>query len=132
MFALIEIRTYEMGKDKVFLVTGGTAHIGASATAYWAANGEACVEVVSVPGHRERELAVELAIVAASTLRRTVAVLIGIHLDRPTKQEISDVVEEARRKLQELLMRACARPNRRHGEEDGCLMSRPGTWNGQG
>ncbi|UFJ41762.1 hypothetical protein LOK74_04450 [Brevibacillus humidisoli] len=31
----VEIRSYTMGQDAVFLVTGGEAHIGAAATAFF-------------------------------------------------------------------------------------------------
>jgi len=104
---MIEIRTCEMGEDRVFLVMGGTAHIGASATAYMASDGRVHADVIALPGHRERELALELASLASSTLGRTVAVLVGIHLDKPTKQEIADIVEEARLRMAEVLMRDC-------------------------
>lgn len=105
---MIEIRICEMGGDRVFLVTGGTAHIGATAMAYIGAEGGVCADVLAAPGHRERELAEELAVQAASALRCTVAVSVGIHLDRPTRQQIDDVVEEARSKMREALRQACA------------------------
>ncbi len=105
---MIEIRICEMGEDRVFLVTGGTAHIGATATAYMGEDGDVLVDVTTLPGHRERELAAELAMQAASALGRTIAVLVGIHLDKPTKQEIADIVEEARLRMAEVLMRNSA------------------------
>lgn len=98
---MIEIRTCGMGRDLVFLITGGTAHIGAAATAYIAADATVCADAISLPGHRERELAIELALMAAAALKRTVAVLVGIHLDRPSRQEIDEAVEEARRRMHE-------------------------------
>jgi len=100
---MIKIRTYDMGHDRVFLVTGGTAHIGATATAYPASDGTICADAIALPGHRERELALELAAMAAAALGRAVAVLVGIHLDRPSQQEIAEVVEEARQNMREIL-----------------------------
>lgn len=101
--ATIDIRSDRMGQDVVFLVTGGTAHIGAVATAYVSEARTVRMDVIALPGHREGDLAVELATLAAESLNRTVAVLVGIHLERPTKQEIYAVVAQARSKMTEML-----------------------------
>jgi hypothetical protein len=101
--SLIHIHTHDMGQDLVFIVTGGTAHIGAMATAYMSGDQIVHSDVLVVPGHREGELAVELARMACCVLKRTVAVLVGIHLDQPTKQEIEDIVIEAIRTMAQFL-----------------------------
>ena len=105
---MIDIRICEMGGDRVFLVTGGTAHIGATAMAYAGTEGGIRAEALAVPGHRERELAEELALQAASALGCTVTVAVGIHLDEPDRQQIADAVEEARAKMREVLRQARA------------------------
>lgn len=96
----IRIQAYEVGKDVVFLVTGGEAHIGAMATA-WATPDTPTVQscALALPGHREAEIAVELAEMASRTLNRTVAVVAGIHLESPTKEEIKAIVELARSRM---------------------------------
>lgn len=99
----IEIKISTMGQDIVFLVTGGAAHIGAVATAYVSDKKHAIVNVLSLPGHREAELAAELAETASLAIGHTVAVLVGIHLDSPARGDIDDIVEEARRKMRQLL-----------------------------
>lgn len=99
----IEIRSYMMGDDCVFLVTGGTAHIGAVATAYRSDDGDVCTEIQSLPGHREGELVAELAKIAAYKLKSTVSVLAGIHLDQPSKQDIEEIVVEVHRKMRQIL-----------------------------
>lgn len=99
----IEIQILTMGMDVVFMVTGGTAHIGAAATAYVTEDRDVRTDVLSLPGHREGELAAELAKTAALALDRTVAVLAGIHLDQPCKQDIEDIVAEARWKMRQVL-----------------------------
>lgn len=99
----IEIRSFTMGQDVVFLVTGGTAHIGAAATAYVADDGSVQVEIISLPGHREGELAAELAKTACGVLNRTVAVLAGIHVDQPSRQDIQEIVAETKREMNEAL-----------------------------
>jgi len=99
----IEIKISAMGQDIVFLVTGGEAHIGAVAIAYVSDEKYAIVKVLSLPGHREAELAAELAETASLAIGHTVAVLVGIHLDSPTRGDIEAIVEEARRKMRQLL-----------------------------
>ncbi|WP_342592611.1 hypothetical protein [Cohnella thailandensis] len=95
----VEIRVGSMGQDLVFLVTGGSAHLGAAAIAGASGEGRDAVLSLKLPGHREEELASELATLASRSLGRTVAVLAGIHLDRPSRQDIEDIVAEARREM---------------------------------
>lgn len=99
----IDIQSTHMGRDMVFLVTGGDAHIGAVATAYCTDDKEVIVDVVKLPSHREADLAAELAEKACLFLGCTVTALVGIHLDHPSKQDIDDVVVETRRKMEQLL-----------------------------
>ena len=100
----VTIRAIDMGQDVVFLVTGGAAHIGAAATAmYHPEERTVRVDTLALPGHREGELAAELAEMAARSLECTVAVLAGIHLHQPTRQEIEAVVAEARRQMRQLV-----------------------------
>lgn len=99
----IRIRSTRMGEDVAFIVTGGKAHIGAVATAYWSEDGNVRVHTMSLPGHREEELAIELATKAAFSMKRTVAVLAGIHFEQPTKQDIEAIVAAARNKMVQAL-----------------------------
>jgi hypothetical protein len=99
----VEIRILFMGEDVVFLITGGRAHFGAVATAYVTGGTVARVDVLSLPCHKEGELAAELGEKASLALGRTVAVLVGIHLDHPSRQDIKDIVAEAKRKMKQIL-----------------------------
>lgn len=101
--AAVEIRSERMVRDLVFLVTGGTAHIGAAATATWTEDGRVRTDVIALPGHREGELAAELATIAARSLGVTVAVLAGIHLDRTSKREIEQVLDRTRERWVRML-----------------------------
>lgn len=113
------LQTYPMGRDRVFLITGGQAHIGAVATAYYAKQ-HIHVELVEVPGHREGPLTRELALQAAETLGQTVTVLIGIHFDGPTKVEIEGIVANARAMMNEKLEQLT-----KAGDAPGCCMTEP-------
>jgi gallate decarboxylase subunit D len=92
----LQIRVIPQGNDYVWLVTGGDAHVGAVALAYW--DGERAVaQVLTVPAHKETELALELAELVCSRMKATVTVAAGIHIDGATKDEIHCMVEEVRR-----------------------------------
>lgn len=98
----LSIRTIRQGRDYIWLVSGGEAHTGAVAVAYW--HGETAdapeqilCNVCTVPSHKEGELAQELAELACRRLKATVTVAAGIHIDCATKEEIRRIVEEVRR-----------------------------------
>lgn len=114
----VKIRAIDMGQDVVFLLTGGAAHIGAAATAMYNPEERTVrVDTLALPGHREGELAAELAGMAARSLECTVAVLAGIHLHQPTSQEIEAVVAEARSQMRQLVCE-CQRQGRGRRTDD--------------
>ncbi|MBC8081271.1 MAG: hypothetical protein H7X86_13070 [Gorillibacterium sp.] len=100
----IEIRLERMGKDYLFLVSGGEAHIGATATAY-SVEGKVHTELAVVPGHREDRLALEFAGLACSRLNTTVTVVMGIHLDKASRSDIDLAVQTVREEMDKLLDR---------------------------
>lgn len=76
-----------MGEDLCVTLTGGDQHLGAVALA-----GPGTPPVaLTVTGHREADLASELAARLSDRTGRTVCVACGIHLDRITPSEIQDV-----------------------------------------
>ncbi|MCI3923120.1 hypothetical protein MO973_23125 [Paenibacillus sp. TRM 82003] len=98
------LRRISMGNDAVFLLTAGTAHIGATATASPSAEGDETIRhEYTLPGHREGRLAAELAQLAAETLQCTATVIAGIHLERPTREEIEEVVRASKEAMKVLL-----------------------------
>lgn len=77
-----------MGEDLCVTLTGGDReHLGAVALA--GPGGPPAA--LTVPGHREADLASELASRLSDRTGRTVCVACGIHLDRITPSEIQDV-----------------------------------------
>lgn len=88
----IEIKTIQMGSDYLFVITGGKAHIGATATAYWVESELNC-QLIELPHHKEGELAKNCALHAANVLKCTVSVSIGIHIDHATKEQINEIVD---------------------------------------
>lgn len=96
----IEIKAIQMGSDYLFVITGGKAHIGATATAYWAKEGLKC-QLVELPHHKEGELAKNCALYAANILKSTVVVSIGIHIDHATKEQINEIVDYVQKAMGE-------------------------------
>lgn len=77
-----------LGGDLQVMVSGGKAHIGA--TALCQPGGEA--RCLSLPGHREGELAASMARSLANALGITVAVSAGIHFDDISREEIATIL----------------------------------------
>ncbi|BFH62231.1 prenylated flavin chaperone LpdD [Paenibacillus azoreducens] len=93
----IRIQEVSAGRDILLLLTGGEAHIGAVATAYFnEEDKDVQVRTVDLPGHREDELAEYMAKTAAKALGCTVTVAAGIHYDGISKEQILDIVAEAK------------------------------------
>lgn len=87
----IKIRDMMAGEDRIVMITGGKAHIGAVSTAYM---GHERIEVQTqqLPGHKEAVLTEELAVKGARTLGRTCSVAAGIHYDELSQEQIAEIV----------------------------------------
>lgn len=92
---LVKLELRIQGRDFLLLVTGGEAHVGAVAVLDGReVDGRAVV--TEMPGHREGPLAGECAEILARASGRTVAVVVGIHQDNATGEEISAIVTNVR------------------------------------
>ncbi len=94
----IEIKYFPIGKDNFFLITGGTAHIGATATAYWD-NKQLHISLKELPHHKEGELAKECAELAAKALNSTCSVIMGIHIDNASKEDIDNIISFVKKEM---------------------------------
>ncbi|WHX47106.1 hypothetical protein QNH46_13055 [Paenibacillus woosongensis] len=103
-FADIVLQEMAVGKDILFIVSGGERHIGASSTAYWN-EGQIHVQTCAVPGHKEHVLSEGLAMRAAEMLRRTVTLVMGIHYDQLSREEINAISGHVSRLMDEFLLR---------------------------
>lgn len=88
----LELSAHKMGEDLWINLQGGDKpHVGAIALAD--PNG---VQVLVRNGHKEGELARDLALLISKSLNCAVSFTCGIHLDAITPGEIQDVVELSR------------------------------------
>ncbi|OWA37937.1 hypothetical protein B9G55_04830 [Saccharibacillus sp. O16] len=86
----MQVERRKIGRDVLFVVSGGAVHIGAVSTAY-PQGSEIAVTTVSVPGHKEYLLSESAAQRAAKQLNCTVTVMMGIHYDDLTPTQIEEV-----------------------------------------
>jgi gallate decarboxylase subunit D len=90
----LKVEKHNMGRDAVFLVTGGEAHIGSVSTAYCDDQGTVELRTTVLPGHKEDVFTAPLAVKAAELLRQTVTVAAGIHIDNASRTVIDEIVRE--------------------------------------
>lgn len=88
----LRLRALHMGEDICILLDGGhRPHVGAAALA----SPGAPAPTLTLPGHREDELARRLAQELSAALNAAVAVVCGIHITDVTQDEIAQVYETA-------------------------------------
>lgn len=98
----IELSVTDIGRDLLLVITGGVRHIGAASTAYMSGDS---VEVLTsaVPHHKEHTISESIAVQAATKLRKTVTVVMGIHYDALTREGILEVVKIVNDKVDQYL-----------------------------
>ncbi len=89
----LELEAAVVGRDLLVLITGGDAHLGAVAVGGFSKRSYA--SVITVPGHKDDCIAKEAASRIADHLKRACAVVVGIHLTGPSKEQIDSVVKDA-------------------------------------
>ena len=95
----IEAIALHCGKDWSVTIGGGEGfHIGACGVAFVQPSLKdpekitGTVSVITVPGHKEDDLARRAALKLAKTLETTVTVIVGIHLDQASQEDIKKIV----------------------------------------
>ncbi|GEJ56240.1 prenylated flavin chaperone LpdD [Anaeromyxobacter diazotrophicus] len=102
----LRLTAVRLGADLAVTLSGGDRpHVGAVAVSQPRADAGATTSVLAILGHREDELARQIAARLAAATRGVVTVACGIHLDRITPAEI----EEVRRVSEELALELLAR-----------------------
>jgi len=99
-----------LGSDVLLLIYGGDLpHIGSISVAFPSASpfrdGHRTVSVstVSLPGHKDYVLSNELSERVSKELNCVATVLVGIHIDNASKDEIDLVIEAARELVTEFI-----------------------------
>jgi hypothetical protein len=85
-----------MGKDFVVTLSGGSLkHIGAVAVSQVkiTPTGNTTTNVITIPNHKEQDIAKTIASLLTLSLNAVVCVVCGIHLEQILKSEIKDIIE---------------------------------------
>lgn len=93
----------KVGEDCLARLTGGTTHIGAVALGIFdRESGRASSSVLTVPGHREDEIALLGARKLSGACREPTVFVAGIHVDGITIKEIEEIVTVSEEMIDEL------------------------------
>lgn len=95
----VRLEVVRHGRDRILIVGGGEAHVGAVAVHAAVGLNEAAgpvAELTVVPGHKEGPLADECAATLAAVAGGTWVAIVGIHQDEATAAEIQAIVANVR------------------------------------
>nr|WP_321496631.1 hypothetical protein [uncultured Methanolobus sp.] len=91
------------GDDYVASLTGGDEHVGAVGVGFYDHDSKrASSSVITTPGHRETEIALNGAKVFSKACKATSVFIVGIHLDNITLDEIEEIVSASDEMISEL------------------------------
>jgi hypothetical protein len=92
----IILEAKKVGDDYLLTLTGGREHVGAVAIGLFDEKSQrASSSVITLPGHREEQLALQGARQVSRATRKTTVFVAGIHQDNISPEEITDVVSAA-------------------------------------
>jgi hypothetical protein len=93
----ITLEAKKIGEDYLLTLTGGREHVGAVAIGLFDEKSQrASSSVVTLPGHREEQLALQGARQVSRATKKTTVFVAGIHQDNISPEEISDIVSASR------------------------------------
>ena len=93
-----------IGEDYLIRLTGGMAHIGATALGIFdRESGHASSSVLTVPGHREDEIALLGARKLSGASRSATVFVVGIHVDDIKVKEIKEIITVSKEMIDELV-----------------------------
>lgn len=91
---ILEVK--KLGEDYLLTLTGGKEHVGAVAVGLFdEKSGRASSSVLTLPGHREEQLALDSAKRVSKATGKTSVVVAGIHVDNISLEEIKEIVSTA-------------------------------------
>ncbi|CAJ38151.1 prenylated flavin chaperone LpdD [Methanocella arvoryzae] len=87
----VRLSATRIGPDLLVVISGGAAHIGAVGAGN-TCSGLASSSVITMPGHRDDRIAKDAAELLAKKFDCNCVVVVGVHYDDITPQEIKDVM----------------------------------------
>jgi len=99
----VNVSVNSMGSDLVVRIYNQNAHIGAVAVGdYDYEHERASVSVITRLGHKDDALAREAAYLLSKSIRRSVCVIAGVHLDNITGEEIDEILANTKTAIIEI------------------------------
>ncbi|MFW9946583.1 MAG: hypothetical protein ACFFBZ_12970 [Promethearchaeota archaeon] len=99
----VDLNSFEMGDGLVLMLTGGNKpHIGAVALAI-PYKQTSSASLLSVYGHKDGEIAKPIAEKVSKVIRKTIVVIVGIHLDNATKEDIQQFINNSNNEVDKFL-----------------------------
>lgn len=88
---VLDVKT--IGDDYLLTLTGGEEHAGAVAVGLFDEKSQrASSSVICLPGHRDEQIALQGARHVSKATRKTAVLIVGIHFEDITPEEIRDIV----------------------------------------
>jgi hypothetical protein len=101
----ITLEAKEIGNDYLLALTGGREHVGAVSIGYFdEKNQRASSSVITMPGHREEQLALQSARRVSKATKRTTVIVVGIHQDNISLEEIRNLVSAAEEMIEDFIL----------------------------
>jgi hypothetical protein len=102
----VDLYSFEMGEGLILMLKGGDKpHIGAVALAI-PYKQTSSASLLSVYGHKDGEIAKPIAEKVSKKLKKTVVVIVGIHLDNATKDDIQKFIDNSKIEVEKFLKRS--------------------------
>jgi hypothetical protein len=100
----VNLHAVSMGEGLIVRIFNENAHIGAvSIGEYDFNNQRASVSVMTRLGHKDDSIAQKAAYSISKMTQKTVCVVVGIHLDHITRDEITQITKNANHLIEELI-----------------------------
>ena len=102
--AKIDVAVDSMGSDLVVRIYNQDAHVGAVAIGdYDHEHERASVSLITRLGHKDDVVAKEAAYLLSKSMRRSVCVVAGVHVDDITAEEIDKILANTRTAVGEII-----------------------------
>ncbi|MDI9395765.1 MAG: hypothetical protein QM426_10325 [Euryarchaeota archaeon] len=100
----ITLEAKNLGEDYLLTIIGGKEHAGAVAVGMFDEKSRrASSSVITLPGHREEQLALDSAKRVSKATGKVSVVVAGIHVDNISPEEIKEIVSTAEEMLENFL-----------------------------
>ena len=100
----IVLNAKKIGNDYLVILTGGREHVGAVAVGFFDEKSQrASSSVITIPGHREEQLALKGARQVSIATKKTTIFIAGIHKNDINNEDIKHIVSVACEMIEDLI-----------------------------